>query len=229
VLFMDDDNLAKRDELAVFAHAAARSGADILTTVSDIFRDADDAGQPPLASRELWVPLGNAAGLGVFRNVFGDANALVRRSLFERLGGFTEDYGVGHEDWEFFARATLAGADLQLVPEPLFWYRVGSASMLRAGQSQTDHARSVRPYWEGLHQGVGPALAYALHLQRQPSPVTKLAPEDIPLPATGSRVGRLARAVLTGQAQGRFVHLLRTEGLRVTVARALHYSGLRRR
>lgn len=226
VLFMDDDNLAKRDELAVFASAAARSGADILTTVSDIFRDGDHVGQPPPASRELWVPLGNAAGLGVFRNVFGDANALVRRSLFERLGGFTEDYGVGHEDWEFFARATLAGADLQLVPEPLFWYRVGEASMLRAGQAQADHARSVRPYWEGLHEGVGPALAFALHLQRQPA-----RPGGAPVDAVpgGSRLRRLARAVLTGQAHRRFFHLLRTEGVRVTAARALHYSGLRRR
>ncbi|MGN2242001.1 glycosyltransferase [Frateuria sp. GZRR33] len=225
VLFMDDDNLAKPDELAVFAHAAAHSGADILTTVSDVFRDDENAGRPPARSRELWIPLGNAAGLGVFRNVFGDANALVRRSLFERLGGFTEDYGVGHEDWEFFARATLAGADLQLVPEPLFWYRVGEASMLRAGQAQTDHARSVRPYWEGLHEGVGPALAFALHLQRQP-------PSGIPsadaAPAR-SRLARLAHAVLSGQAHRRFLHLLRTEGVRVAAARALHYSGLRRR
>jgi O-antigen biosynthesis protein len=227
VLFMDDDNLAKRDELAVFAQAAQRSGADILTTVSDVFRDADNAGQPPPASRELWVPLGNAAGLGVFRNVFGDANALVRRSLFERLGGFTEDYGVGHEDWEFFARATLAGADLQLVPEPLFWYRVGNASMLRAGQAQTDHARSVRPYWEGLHQGIGPALALALHLQRQPAPIPPSS--DPPALPSGSRVTRVVRAVLSGQAHRRFLELLRNEGLRETVARALHYSGLRRR
>jgi GT2 family glycosyltransferase len=231
VLFMDDDNLAKPHELAVFARAAAHSGADVLTTVSDIFRDTDNAGNPPACSRELWVPIGNAAGLGVFRNVFGDANALVRRSLFERLGGFTEDYGVGHEDWEFFARATLAGANLQLVPEPLFWYRVGSASMLRAGSAQTDHARSVRPYWEGLRDGVGPALAFALHLQRQPPPAAPPAPvvfDALPSPSP-SRLAHMARVLANGQAQRRFVELLRTEGLRMAVARALHYSGLRRR
>lgn len=230
VLFMDDDNIAKRDELTVFAHAAARSGADILTTVSDIFHDEDAGGQPPPASRELWVPLGNAAGLGVFRNVFGDANALVRRSLFERLGGFTEDYGVGHEDWEFFARAVLAGADLQLVPEPLFWYRVGKASMLRAGSAQIDHARSVRPYWEQLHGGLGPALAFALNLQRRPLEVLPPA-SDTAAPAgpSASRFRRVLRATVTGQAYRRFVHLCRTEGVRSAAERALHYAGLRRR
>jgi glycosyltransferase involved in cell wall biosynthesis/GT2 family glycosyltransferase len=159
VMFMDDDNLAKPHELAVFAHAARCTGADILTTVSDVFSDADAASGPPRTSRQLWIPLGGAAGLGVFRNVFGDANALVRRATFEALGGFTEDYGVGHEDWEFFARAVLAGANLQLVPEPLFWYRVNASSMLRAGHERINHARSVRPYWEGFPAGIGPVLA----------------------------------------------------------------------
>jgi len=230
VLFMDDDNIAKREELAVFARAAQRSEADILTTVSDVFRDSDAGGQPPPSSRELWIPLGNAVGLGVFRNVFGDANALIRRSLFEQLGGFTEDYGVGHEDWEFFARATLAGADLQLIPEPLFWYRVNGTSMLRVGSAQVDHARSVRPYWEQLHGGLGPALAFALSLQRRPAPVSQEPwPEAVQAPEPVPRYGRLARVALTGQAHRRFLHLYRTEGLRSALTRAFHFAAARRR
>jgi hypothetical protein len=39
----------------------------------------------------------------------------------------------------------------------------------------------------------------------------------------------MARVLANGQAQRRFIELLRTEGLRMAVARALHYSGLRRR
>ena len=56
----------------------------------------------------------------------------------------------------------------------------------------------MRPYWEGLHQGVGPALAYALHLQRQPSAV--LAPEDIPLGRAHRRqLADFVEAVRTGR------------------------------
>lgn len=226
LLFMDDDNLAKPHELEVFAQVARRTDADILTTVSDVFRDEDNAGFPPPTSRELWLPLGNAPGLGVFRNVFGDANALVRRSLFERLGGFTEDYGVGHEDWEFFARAALAGARLELIPEPLFWYRVSGSSMLRAGQAHANHVRSVRPYWEGLPQGMGAALALALHLQRKPEPAPLPAPVILPSPAA-PRGTRLYRALVSGQAHRRFIELWRSEGLRVAVVRGLRYSGRR--
>jgi GT2 family glycosyltransferase len=33
----------------------------------------------------------------------------------DNIGGFTEDYGLGHEDWEFFAKVSLQGYKLQLV------------------------------------------------------------------------------------------------------------------
>lgn len=41
-----------------------------------------------------------SAEAGAFKNCFGDANAFVRRAAFERVGGYTEDFGVGFEDWE---------------------------------------------------------------------------------------------------------------------------------
>lgn len=234
VLFMDDDNLAKPHELAVFAHAARCTGADILTTVSDVFSAADAASGPPPTSHQLWIPLGGAAGLGVFRNVFGDANALVRRATFEALGGFTEDYGVGHEDWEFFARAVLAGANLQLVPEPLFWYRVNASSMLRAGHARIDHARSVRPYWEGFPAGIGPVLAYASHLQQRLSstPASTLAGAPAPIPP--SRRHRLlvaATGVFRADTRNRFRAMLKQSGWRATLRQLARYGrglGLRR-
>ena len=50
---------------------------------------------------ERWLPLGDAAAVGLFKNCFGDAASLVERRAFEALGGFTEDGGVGHEDWRY--------------------------------------------------------------------------------------------------------------------------------
>lgn len=228
VLFMDDDNLAKPHELATFAQAACVTQADILTTVSDVFFDADGAPRPGQASRQLWIPLGSALGLGVFRNVFGDANALIRRKTFLALGGFTEDYGIGHEDWEFFARAVIAGANLQLVPEPLFWYRVNDASMLRGGDRHVDNARSVRPYWEGLPSGVGPALAYAMAVHHRPPTAT--APWALAQAADGTWLGvRTHRMwwVVTGvfrpQARARFRTVLLETGWRALPGRIARY------
>ena len=97
--FLDDDNCLKRHSLHTLLAAAAASGAHVLTSVNEKWPSLKP---PPDADErsERWLPLGDAAAVGVFKNCFGDASALVRRSAFEALGGFTEDAGVGHEDWE---------------------------------------------------------------------------------------------------------------------------------
>lgn len=141
LLFMDDDNVAAPQEISTFVRAALASGADILTAVMDVFRD----GAPDRPVRR-WIPLGGDPAAGLFENAFGDANALVRTAVFRALGGFTEEVGVGHEDWEFFARAVLAGYTLEVVPVPLFRYRESTDSMVRATLRGKNHWRSARPY-----------------------------------------------------------------------------------
>lgn len=49
------------------------------------------------------VPLGPSLSVGLFKNCFGDANFFILREAFIASGGFTEDFGVGLEDHEFFA------------------------------------------------------------------------------------------------------------------------------
>ena len=53
--------------------------------------------------------LGGSADVGAFKNCFGDANCFVRRDSFDAIGGYTEDHGVGFEDWEMYANASLRG------------------------------------------------------------------------------------------------------------------------
>lgn len=166
LLFMDDDNVARSDEISTFVKAARKTGADVLTCVLDVF---DGAGPPPTGSvtRVHWVPLGpNVAG-GLFRNVFGDANSLIRRDVFEEIGGFTEDYGVGHEDWEFFARVALQRYKLETVPEPLVNYRVSKSGMLLSGERNTDLLRSARPYLDSLPHHEKTLLLFAQGLEKK--------------------------------------------------------------
>ncbi len=162
LLFMDDDNLAMPNEIETFVRAAEYSDADILTTPSALFLHES----PPATPDRIWLPLGGAAGSGVFRNVYGDANALWKRAVFNELGGYSEDYGIGHEDWELFSHAVLSGYRLELVPEPLFWYRINRHGMLRTGDVWADHSRSIRPYQMHDPSGLGMAAAYAICLQQ---------------------------------------------------------------
>jgi len=149
LLFMDDDNVAKPHELRTLVAVAEYASADILTCHLERFASQQSPLETKLAT-EHWGPLGMALAAGLVENVFGDANALIRRHVFQEVGGFTELRGVGHEDWEFFARASLKGYRLEVVPESLFYYRVQPGSMLSSSKRNVNLLRSASPYLEGM-------------------------------------------------------------------------------
>ena len=210
---MDDDNVLLPEALSILVQAALASGADVLTCPMNLFT----GNKVPRTVERVWVPLGGAAGAGVYRNVFGDANALWKKSAFLQLGGFTTDYGVGHEDWELFAEAVLRGLRLELVPKPLYWYRVNENGMLLSGDQWADHARSVRPYLRHDTQGIGLALAYGLFMDRQ-----RAIGAQAPRRETGGwrvpfRVLHLAK---DPTLRVRFIGVAKSQGLRSAVRRA---------
>jgi GT2 family glycosyltransferase len=58
--------------------------------------------------------------------------ALIRREMFDRVGGFDETMVDGCEDWEFWIRVVEAGFQGAIVPEFLFRYRRRADSMSRS-------------------------------------------------------------------------------------------------
>jgi glycosyltransferase involved in cell wall biosynthesis len=162
LLFMDDDNIAKPNELEVFVKVAQASGADILTCVADGFRGEN----PPDDAMEVRriVPLGPALAFSFFANGFGDSNCFVKRASFEKIGGFTEDYKVGLDDQEFFARSVLTGFKLEVVPEPLFWYRLMPRERSMKSLHYNPNAsrlRLLRPYLESAPPAYRNVLRFA--------------------------------------------------------------------
>jgi glycosyltransferase involved in cell wall biosynthesis len=162
LFFVDDDNLLHPDGVARAVQVAERTGADVVTALMNLF--SAGAGTQPTWPTLQYPQAGHAPLLGVLENTLGDANALVRRSCWEALGGSTEDRGRGAEDWEFFARAVLAGHRLELCLLPCSWYRVDAASMSRAGDAWGDYRRAMRAYEAALPPTLRelPALAGAL-------------------------------------------------------------------
>ncbi len=60
-----------------------------------------------------------------------DAQAMIRRSAWQRLGGYRGDAEVfGWEDWDLWLRLAGTGGHARLVPEILGRYRVGQGSMI---------------------------------------------------------------------------------------------------
>ncbi|WP_052360353.1 glycosyltransferase family 2 protein [Solidesulfovibrio alcoholivorans] len=147
LIFMDDDNLATPGMIRSFLDFHLNTGAEIITARFGLF-DGTDAIDPQRdVPRQIGIPLTPDMALGVISNCFGDANMMITRSVFDRIGGFTEDYGRGHEDWELFAQASTLGIRHELVNIPLFWYRVAPTSMLRNRESKaSDLLRNIRAY-----------------------------------------------------------------------------------
>lgn len=130
VLFKDDDNIAKAHEIETFVDIAERNQSDILTCFSDNF-EGDGLPNEKTLNGIRRLPFGPDPLYGLFRNGFGDSNCFVRRTVWEDLGGFTEHYKIGLDDHEFFMRATMRGYQIELVPESLYFYRLGGKKMKR--------------------------------------------------------------------------------------------------
>jgi GT2 family glycosyltransferase len=189
ILFMDDDNLAEPHEVRTLVQAAEQSGADILTCLLSVFQGRGLA--PTGAPLHIWPFLGAAIAPGMLRNVFGDANALIRRSVFDRIGGFSEDFGVGNEDWEFFARAVLRGMRLEVVPEPLVRYRQSPSGVNSSTSQHANRMRALRPYLRLLP----PHLRPMAHLARQERVVESTTTQP------SVRLDHVQRAVVFGSGQ----------------------------
>ena len=170
LLFIDADDYAKPDEISTFVGAATHGGADIVTCFVDRFSGDDTPGRGEYAGRATY--LGAAIAPGLFHNRFGSGNFLIRRTVFEKLGGFAEESageliddacGADGEDWEFLARAALVGMRLETVPRALTWHRVCGGSIPKT--TFAEHAvrmRALRPYLETLPPELRDVLPYAL-------------------------------------------------------------------
>lgn len=163
LLFMDDDNYAYPDELERFAAASAR-GYDILSCIIGLHPDsvkteAPTAYLPERSSKEKsrpvgWTPLGNALLLSIFFNKLGETNSLIRREVFEKLGGFQGNREMVFEDFEFLTRAVIAGYKIDVLPEVLMLYRRQDTSRSMGHTIFNSHVDSLWP----IAQLLPPAL-----------------------------------------------------------------------
>lgn len=122
LIFMDADNVATKKMIATFVKALAKSGADALTCMATVFKGHEYPDQNTEVFY-LYRPIGPALEMAMLENVFGDANAIVRKKVFDAIGGFKTDRTTSFEDWEFFALLALQGYRIDVIPEPLFYYR----------------------------------------------------------------------------------------------------------
>lgn len=164
LLFFDDDNIAFPYMIRRFVEAALFSKADLVVAMFNVFTGINSP-EKETSIQEYFLPLGGIVSYSTVANTIGDATSLIRRSLFESLGGFTEDYGLGHEDFELYLRAVLGGAQVSIIPESLFWYRRHTSENIQNNTNRIgNQTRSLRPFLTELKADIAELaiLAHAL-------------------------------------------------------------------
>lgn len=149
LIFMDADNLATPSMIERFLVGIQRSGVAALACHFKAF----DAGIHPNADTRpefIYAPIGPAVEIGWAENVFGDANFIIRRDVFTKLGGFGTERDSSWEDHEILARLSLSEHSMDVIPEALFWYRYTPEGFSRNTNPYLNHRRVLRTYANAL-------------------------------------------------------------------------------
>jgi len=193
LLFMDDDNIAKPDELSTFLKVSEKMGhPPIMTCFTDYFQSLTAPKDVRVHKVPSCVFLGNAVELGLFKNTFGDANMFIDAHVFRQLGGFSEEEGLAYEDWDLLARAALSGIRIEVVPLSLFWKRgsYGEKTMTTYGTTGlkkfSSYQRIVKSYANYTHSSLLPLLTVmqyhgTISNEREPEYVPPLILREVKL------------------------------------------------
>lgn len=172
LLFVDADDILAAHATERLVKAAQNSGDDCLTPgvlcfLSDLFPYDMDTGAIVVPVTGTAMPLGPALASGlVDGSAFGGHVILVRRSVFESIGGYREMRGAAHEDWELHARLAFAGYRTDVLPEYLHFYRQVPKSLSRTADPALAKRRMIEQYDRQLDvvglRGAASALFYNL-------------------------------------------------------------------
>ena len=84
-----------------------------------------------------------------------DAMALIRKSTWERVGGYTPMPVSGWEDYDFWCKCAESSHDGVFVPEILARYRMHDTSMLRSETDQVENQTRLRAHMVDRHPWLG--------------------------------------------------------------------------
>ncbi len=140
ILFIDDDNIPELNMVEKYRIYWQMITDNVLVSAFDIYYES----HPKIKNK--WFPFTNPLYSGFLSNTFADAQMLIDKDLFHRMGGYTTDRDVGFEDWEFYLKLYLAGVEIFTIPDCIYTYRFrNSKDSMRSSTSMfKNHQRALR-------------------------------------------------------------------------------------
>lgn len=134
------------------------------------------------------------------------ACALMRKTVWEQVGGYDERMRFGFEDWEFWIRVTALGWECVVIPEKLFYYRQHNESMLTRS---LPHLPDVVAYIVQQNQGVFQRHVVAAITQRE----QKIADLQEALQKESSLKYQIRKRIKNWLSKTKLIHLLPRVGI----------------
>lgn len=138
IVYLDDDNLLKKDAIDIMLRAAAASDAHIVVSPLQIFQGS------PENVVSIYTFTGELSG-AFFTNKLGEACHMITRELAMIFDWTTER--TGHEDWEYLTNFALHGFRIFPLPDPIVLYSQSPDGMLHSGDPIANTKRSMRPWY----------------------------------------------------------------------------------
>ncbi|GAB2688358.1 glycosyltransferase [Mucilaginibacter koreensis] len=135
ILFLDSDNKIRP--------AYITKGIEVLDAHNDI---AVVYGKPNFFG-DTTTPRFTTAAFDLHKLLAGnyiDMCAVVRKSIFEQIGGLDENREVGHEDYDLWIRIAKAGWKLHFIDTELFDYRISNTSHSSEFQNQEKYLKMMQ-------------------------------------------------------------------------------------
>lgn len=125
LVFFDADNEAMPFMLSTMIKSIRHTEAGCMTCFSNVIHQNDRFNPKELDiknAKYIYTPIGPSLELAPFINTFGDTCSIMKASLSELVGGWSEEIDT-HEDWEYFSRISSKGINFGVIPEVLYLYR----------------------------------------------------------------------------------------------------------
>ena len=100
----------------------------------------------------VWKPFGADLLSGILHNTIGGAQIIIRRTVFEQLGGYTEQPHIAWEDMDLLIRLLFADYKCDIIPENIYYYRILETSMSRTYNQYQAQMRVLTVYEEALSE-----------------------------------------------------------------------------
>ncbi|MBV9124675.1 MAG: glycosyltransferase, partial [Planctomycetes bacterium] len=120
---VDADNLPVPDMVECFVRGMQRHPeVAALGCFFLAFRQVEDIDRDEFAY--AYTPTGGPHLFASLENVYGDTTSIFRTATLRAAGGFVAELSAVCEDWETLVRLNAAGFPTDVLPEPLFYYRL---------------------------------------------------------------------------------------------------------